>query len=875
MKRSLPLLALLSLVPTVTWAEPLPFAEQPVNFYWRGELYGMPKGWQNKDLPLTEEQGREFLRTLHAGLNPVMFWRTQPEAVTQPGADANSYYYREIDYDLEASKGSGAKMLFQIHVDRPPNWYAPKFPGRVSEVHPAYDVRPERVQVEQGGWPEHIFNPDNKEMMADAEKMIRASINRYKDNPQVKGFLIGAGIGQVEMVLSHDGLAYGHSPDEQKAFQAWLSDRYSLEELSKRWWGRRDHYTSWEEVRVPAPYEFFGWGPLQGIALTGNLRDGEKGEFWVRSGEQAEALLLDTAWGQEGSAVVALPAPLPKKDFPEKQTVLRRPFEVSSHDLEAFRKQGVWLYGEGAMRVVVNGHDLGTLDGRSTDPAPGVEGEVERAFPFNPFAVRVEDKLKEGTNVISILPEKGLSAPLFLSMQPPVRYPYLGKELNARYVDWIRWAYDRAATVHDYFYGLARVLAPDAQLVVFSPHGGLLDAAGEIAIKYNVAIRFTGGEAYYYPWYSRAGLITGYPGSVEPSAPILTEESLNKSLGWWFFNNDQDLAFFWDLSNYASPKSPVHEPMLKAAPLLSLFGKYAPKPPTLAFLRTSLQFQLEEYFMHPLPFLWDPGRGEVQKSGIEFGYVTETPLSRGLPDNIRVMMDTGTSVMEETVLQDLEQWVREGGTFIALHHTGRHTLLEANAWPISRISGFQVIGFAKPDEKIRFEAGQKLWTSLSGERSGTGSAVDFTGQNTASGGIRMQAAAEDCEVIARWADGSVAVGRRPLGEGQVIVLGSTFWRNGRDSAGIYSSNSGEQPWLAEMLGNLGVPVPVPARFTPSSPGRHDHHPQRQTEHLTLIHSLAIRSRPGRYTGRNSHQIRPPHREATFANHTAVGRPHRP
>ena len=163
--------------------------------------------------------------------------------------------------------------------------------------------------------------------------------------------------------------------------------------------------------------------------------------------------------------------------------------------------------------------------------------------------------------------------------------------------------------------------------------------------------------------------------------------------------------------------------------------------------------------------------------------------------------------MDDTTVAALEKWVRAGGTFIALHNTGQHSLLQANAWPISRLTGFRVTGWAPADEEITFEPGQRLWPSLESQRvGGSGQGQDWLGQNFAGGGIRLQATAAECQPVARWKDGSIAVGERALGRGRVIVLGSTFWRNARDLAGIYAPvNTQERPWLAELLAGLGVP----------------------------------------------------------------------
>ena len=43
----------------------------------------------------------------------------------------------------------------------------------------------------------------------------------------------------------------------------------------------------------------------------------------------------------------------------------------------------------------------------------------------------------------------------------------------------------------------------------------------------------------------------------------------------------------------------------------------------------------------------------------------------------------------------------------------------------------------------------------------------------------LEAQGDNTAVLARWADGRVAVGCRSIGKGRVVVLRSTFWRGDR------------------------------------------------------------------------------------------------
>ncbi len=775
------------------------------------------RGGKDQRFPLSKEDGLAFIKSFDAGINPVCFWAmpcTEPADSPVPGG---LYNLREVEWDLAAIAGSAVKAQIQLHVDKAPEWFFAQHPDEASAIAPAYSPMPEALGA-------HIINPDSVSMMEEIERYVQFVINRYKANPNVKGFLIGAGVGQVEMALELTGLRYGHAPSEQEGFRAWLrtQQRLSLSDLGERWFGDRNHFRSWQDVEVPSPHEFFGWAGSIRIPLTKNLSAADRGEFLVRSGPLAmpaeiASLWRETAFG--GISTVALPAVLDQKQFQLGNTWMQRTFILTAAQLAALRREGGWLYGQYEVQVILNGTDLGVLSGKSTKLAEGQPGSIEHCYPFDPFGVRVEQLLREGENIIVLRPVgTSILTPFFISDDPPRRYPFLGAHRNARYVDWITWAYARVARMHERLYKLARENAPQAQLTIFAPAGGLLDAGGEIAGRYNARVRNTGAGAFYFPWYAHTGAAAGYSGSAEPSDSITDPFILRRMLGWSFFDNDEELAFFWDVSSYASPANPAHEEFIRSKRLLGLFARSHPESPSLAFLYPSRQFQFEILQQHPVPFEWDPGRGEIQSAGIDFGYVTESLLARGLPSKIGVLMDTGTAAMEPQVLANLEKWVRQGGTFIALHQTGRHGLIEADTWPINVLTGFEVTGFIDKQESIRFETGQKLWPSLSGRTTnGRGVGEDFLGQNFVGTGVRLKQTDSECEVIARWSDGGVAIGQRRVGRGRVIVLGSTFWRNARDLQGIYTSiGAHEQSWLLELYSGLGVPLLVssPGLFAP-------------------------------------------------------------
>ena len=58
-------------------------------------------------------------------------------------------------------------------------------------------------------------------------------------------------------------------------------------------------------------------------------------------------------------------------------------------------------------------------------------------------------------------------------------------------------------------------------------------------------------------------------------------------------------------------------------------------------------------------------------------------------------------------------YVRGGGTFVAVENTGRHALLQPDAWPVSRLTGLKVLGTCE-GQRVTFSAGPGRWQRLAG-----------------------------------------------------------------------------------------------------------------------------------------------------------------
>jgi hypothetical protein len=226
--------------------------------------------------------------------------------------------------------------------------------------------------------------------------------------------------------------------------------------------------------------------------------------------------------------------------------------------------------------------------------------------------------------------------------------------------------------------------------------------------------------------------------------------------------------------------------------LLELVGKATWQKPSVAVFRAA---RSELYFPYNMEtHAWDVGLGPLQAAHYQNVYVTEAELKAGLADDYPVVFDAATSIFDDDLMAGIERYVRRGGTFVAVTDTGRHSLVEADAWPIERLSGFKVVG-PRENRRLTITAGNGLLKRLGGMSfDGDGNALEWTG------------AKGEHAVLARWDDGTAAAGVRRLGRGRIVVLGSSFWRNtwGQTATGVALPESIRTSFLGDLFAGLGV-----------------------------------------------------------------------
>ena len=353
-----------------------------------------------------------------------------------------------------------------------------------------------------------------------------------------------------------------------------------------------------------------------------------------------------------------------------------------------------------------------------------------------------------------------------------------------------------------------------------------LDLKREIGIA---SIHFTGGGSNYMPWWAGLGYVWGAYGTSEEGGTISDPATLSRELAWMLLNGQGHHNFYYSALDYMRLEQRTGW-FTQNRRLLEMMGKATWQKPPIAVLRSA---RCDLYFPYSdQTYAWDVGFGPLQAAHYSNVYVTEAEIKAGLAGQYPVVFDTATSVIDDELLAGIDRYVRAGGTFVAVCDTGRHSLLEADAWPIRRLTGMKVLG-RRENGRVTIAPGNPLFKRLSGMSfDSDGTALQWTG--TAAGpkspepsnGRGLSQFRAPCEawsnengtvpfrpaepgngaVLARWEDGTAAVAMRTLGRGRIVLLGSSFWRSEslRTATGTPLQESVRTTFFGDLFSALGI-----------------------------------------------------------------------
>ncbi len=568
-----------------------------------------------------------------------------------------------------------------------------------------------------------------------------------------------------EMVHGVCDLVDDHGPSAKANFHKYLKAKYGSPAAVAKRWSQPGAFKTWDDVPFPELATFLGWN-AGALDLTGTWKMSFEASYGADS---AKADLDDSSWNElqaPGHAIV--------RSIPRKPAVFRRHFKMDAAWRSARPK--VWLYlwdfndtrrggddTRGKVYVFMNGAAI-------PEAATATMGE-------HACALEVTQALVDGDNVLTVcLPQAMIDYRCYLSGEAPAVYPGLGPRLNAQWADFSDWTcWSRGQAVRRGAQ-MIRQVDPDRPITLMSPDL-YLSPIKAVAEDYGGIIHDTGGMAGSWGDYSPTMMqSSGLPTDCEPGSGAVDLNDFKRFMGRWCTECTQGIDYFQHIGDLTW-KPEVKEYFGKTLNLWHLIGKYHLPHAELAILNSDRNLRL-------LGFPWDVSRdpnvvfsenrwwaliNQVLPLYLRAG-ILEDDFARGNVDQYRVVLDGNTTIMDTEIVDQIEKWVRRGGTFITYQQTGRHTSAVPNSWPIAKLTGYSVTGIDKlalngdgrPSRHLHPVDGQTVFNPAA-------PGWQYV-QNSA--GLSLQKHDPACVDLLQWDDGAMAAGLRKLGKGMVITLGS-------------------------------------------------------------------------------------------------------
>ena len=695
--------------------------------------------------------------------------------------------FSRMDYEIsEAERQDGLYVVCPDVGGELPLWMFNKNPENAAKFSPSYLYQ---------GWSHGsigaTYEADGSSG-AGPLSSLRLMMQRYVKSPSLGGWHLyrGQPIGDNLSVQTGAG-AGDYSPVAQRAIRKWLKEAkgYDLAALGQRWFGDPKHFSSWDEVQVPDIASLIGGGydPNRFLLPT---------TWQYRKATEADVGKPPTENGAPWVSVQGPPSQQ-RAFLPPGFGYFKIPFRADEWlKLHAGRpvKLGctVNLYDNNKLYFWLNGHAFESQPARSSGYIPlvtDIPAGVLNASGENELIIQTPDGRTDGR----------IGGPVFLSDIPRQVMPFKDKTNNARFSDAYEFQMDSIFARQEEMFKEARRIDPNRPIILSGLIWENCGKFAQLASKYGIGIQYTAREGFYNPWDPALGNVVGFYSTSEPSGITATPDVFNKMLGIMLYDGDSSYDAFIDVEAYIKLDRECGMFTNKRR-LIQLFGKSLRQKPQLLLLRSSLSLSnsSEE------PWNWDVGRGEIQSAHYDYGCVSESQIKDGTADSYPVIFDAGSDIMDGETIEALRRYVEKGGTFIALHNTGRSDPLEPNTWPISKLTGFKVTSSGKRGN-IHFANDLPVFKGWEGKQfKAQGIALDWKKNDVADGtGIVLASEDPESKALALWDDGSIAVGMRTIGKGRVIVLGASFWRDGQDINGRWVPY-GTNVFFDRLLSDLGV-----------------------------------------------------------------------
>lgn len=563
-------------------------------------------------------------------------------------------------------------------------------------------------------------------------------------------------------------LEYGPVADE--SFRAFLKEKYGGVARVAGRWGQGGALRRWSDVRVPDLASLLGYS-RDAVDLTGAWRVG----YEPLSASVASASGLD--FDDAGWPTLQAPGNDVAMFLDKKPAVFRRTFTVPDGWLSGASR--TWLY---VWDLNAGPHLKERIAAALNGVAVGEDLTRHASSHWAAFELP-SGALRAGANALAVrLPQGFLGYHVYLSKHAPLQYPDLPDGDKARWVDFADWR--RSTRLASAKRGLEaiRSVDPNRSVVCMAPDSSI-SGIKKLCETYGAHFHNTGHMGAFWneflPMLMRGADL---PFSLEPGGPAEDLAGFKRMMGYYFTEGVQAIHYFIHVGNIYWPDD-IRAHFEKIRPLVDTVGKVHPPKAEIAMLFSDRIDDLTGFPWGQNPdvnlpsgyFAW-PLNAEFTGE-YDFDGVTDLDFADGTANPYRVIVGANTAVMDDKLTREVEAWVRRGGIFVAFVQTGRHSPEKKDAWPISRLSGYEVtaVGHTQFSPKEPYEVAD--WWRFSFAPSQTvfkAEAWDL--KDVKANGLKLRATAAECVDLARWEDGSTAIGLRPLGKGYVVHMGLKFCR---------------------------------------------------------------------------------------------------
>lgn len=685
-----------------------------------------------------------------------VFWEELNQVTTGEGQFSDGWWAWALQAatDRNLPVQINANVSYETPVwmtNRNVDWITRKMPGYVGAVH--HVASPFRGGM---GIPVMGDNPLRREALGN----IQHALGHFNQLPNVTSWL--EPYGEVQHGKHDIFLDFG--PEVDKGYRDWLKNQYqTLSQLSQRWHGNTHALKSWDDVTYPQLVHFLGFDD-SAMDLTGTWKinfapDGKTCpmDWYTRSFD-------DSTWG-----TLTVPGDDHMMFLPRKPAVYRREIKLPS---DRQLGQRTWLYlwdltDRQKLEIAIYLNDK-----------PVSVTQSINAFPHW-TVVEVTDQLRDGSNCLAVgLPRGFLAYRTYLTHHEPVGYPYLGRTLNNQWVDFADFsAYQRAKTVQDGMQ-MIRQIDTTRSITMMAPDY-VADLLKEQAAAYNGNFHNTGYMsgfwADYLPMLMRSA---DRPFTLEPGGPAKTADEFEKMLGLWLTEGVNAVDYFIHIGAVMWDNA-IRLRFEKYLPVIHAIGSFHQPKAQIAQLVSPRVERLTGFPWQPdsdvnlPPGYWRWSLSRVMSGDYAMDTITDLDFANSVADDYKLVIDLNTTILSEKTLTQIEAWVRKGGTFITFMQTGRHLPDTPDAWPISKLTGYDVLTC---DAISQVEAG-KIRRKVILAKDVKDYVLPPELMSANGHGQRLKANDPDCEDMLLWDDGSVAMGRRKLGRGYVVHMGVSFSRD--------------------------------------------------------------------------------------------------